>query len=66
MPSMVVVDTSVITMRLGAPRSVVERGTVDEGCSYVRRWSWPCGCDGEIIGGSLIAMRCCERHAARN
>ena len=57
-----VVDTSIATLRLGAPRSMVERGTIEETCTYVRRWAWPCGCEGEIIAGSLIEMRACEHH----
>lgn len=65
--AVMVVDTSVITTRLGEPRSMVERGTVDEAvCTYVRRWSWPCGCQGEIIGGTLIELHCCERHRSRD
>ena len=61
MPSMVA-NTTAVTMRLGSPRSTVERGTIDKGCSYVRHWSWACGCHGEIIAGSLIEMTCCELH----
>lgn len=61
MPTMVV-NTSLITTRLGTPRSTVERGTIEESCTYVRHWAWPCGCEGEIIGGSLIEMHCCEQH----
>lgn len=44
---------------------MVERGTIDTACTYVRRWAWPCGCEGEIIGGSLIEMNCCEKHGPR-
>lgn len=61
MPTMVV-DTGVATTRLGSPKSTVERGTIDRTCTYVRRWTWPCGCEGEIIGGTLIEMSCCDRH----
>ena len=61
MPTMVA-NTAVVTTRLGSPRSTVERGTIDESCTYVRRWTWPCGCEGEIIGGSLIDMHSCDRH----
>jgi hypothetical protein len=58
-----VVDTYVATLRLGLPRSTVERGTIESsGCHYTRRWSWPCGCSGEIIAGSLIEICYCERH----
>lgn len=61
MPTMVI-DTSVVTNRLGNPRSTVERGTIERTCTYVRRWTWPCGCEGEIIGGSLIELICCDLH----
>jgi hypothetical protein len=57
-----VASTDLVKMRLGAPRSTVERGTIETTCTYVRRWSWPCGCEGEIIAGSLIEMHCCELH----
>jgi hypothetical protein len=61
-----VVQAELATTRLGVPRSTVERGTVaPEGCAYVRLWSWACGCNGEIIGGSLIELHCCELHAER-
>jgi hypothetical protein len=50
-------------MRLGEPQYVCERGTVtEESASYVRRWTWPCGCDGEVIGGTLIELRRCRSH----
>lgn len=61
-----VVDTGLITTRLGTPRSTVERGTVDAECTYIRRWSWPCGCEGEIIGGTLIEMKSCDLHRRRD
>ena len=60
-----VVQTELVTSRLGIPQSTVERGTVENGsCSYVRRWSWACGCDGEIIAGTLIELNCCKIHSA--
>ena len=58
-----VVDTQVATARLGHPRTTVERGTVaPDWNAYVRRWSWPCGCAGEIIAGTLIELHCCDLH----
>lgn len=57
-----VANTALVTTRLGSPRTTVERGTIDEACTYVRRWTWPCGCAGEIIAGSLIEMNCCKEH----
>jgi hypothetical protein len=58
-----VVDVDFATTRLGLPNSTVERGTISSaGLSYIRRWSWPCGCAGEIIAGTLIELRCCKLH----
>lgn len=58
-----VVHTELATSRLGVPSSTVERGTIDEtSFFYTCRWSWPCGCSGEIIAGSLIELACCEAH----
>jgi hypothetical protein len=58
-----VVNADFATTRLGRPCSTVERGTVSEqSCAFVRRWNWPCGCAGELIGGALIELRCCEQH----
>lgn len=61
---MAVLHTDAATSRLGRPQSTVERGTVcEDHVSYVRYWSWECGCRGEIIGGTLIELRCCAGHA---
>lgn len=58
-----VVHTELATSRLGVPSSTVERGTIDKGSFfYTCRWSWPCGCSGEIIAGSLIELNYCEHH----
>jgi hypothetical protein len=63
MPTMVV-RTELVTSRLGDPASTVERGTISEDSFfYTCRWSWPCGCSGEIIAGSLIELRSCQLHA---
>ena len=43
---------------------MVERGTVaQDSWWHTCRWSWPCGCSGEIIAGSLIELTCCQAHA---
>ncbi|HLI96543.1 MAG TPA: hypothetical protein VKT72_10710 [Candidatus Baltobacteraceae bacterium] len=57
-----VANTDAVTTRLGSPSSTVERGTIDTACTYVRKWRWPCGCQGEIIAGSLIDVTLCEAH----
>jgi hypothetical protein len=58
-----VVRTELATSRLGQPISTVERGTIsEESWLHTCRWNWPCGCSGEIIGGSLIELNCCELH----
>lgn len=61
-PTMVV-HTDLATARLGDPCSTVERGTIEqESFFYTCRWNWPCGCNGEIIAGSLIELHCCDSH----
>jgi hypothetical protein len=61
---MAVQHTGAVTSRLGAPQSTVEHGTISEELStYVRFWSWGCGCRGEIIAGTLIELECCALHA---
>ena len=63
MPSMVVLHTDTAESLLGVPRTTVERGTVEAGnATYSRSWSWPCGCRGDVICGTLIELRRCDRH----
>jgi hypothetical protein len=58
-----VVRTELAMSRLGSPQSTVERGTIEkDSFFYTCRWSWPCGCSGEIIAGSLIELRSCPAH----
>jgi hypothetical protein len=59
---MIVATTSGAYSKLGPPCATVEYGTVDD--HYARRWSWPCGCNGELIGSELIEMFCCPHHSA--
>jgi hypothetical protein len=59
---MIVAKTAGATSRLGAPCATVEYGTVDD--HYARRWSWACGCSGELICSELIELFCCAQHSA--
>ncbi len=61
-PAMIVAKTAGATARLGPPCATVEYGTVDD--HYSRRWSWACGCSGELIGVELIELFCCPQHSA--
>jgi hypothetical protein len=58
-----VLHTEAASARLGRPAAIVERGTVEaKKYSFVRRWSWRCGCSGEIIADTLIELHCCSKH----
>ncbi len=59
---MIVARTAGATSKLGLPCATVEYGTVDD--HYSRRWSWACGCSGELIGSELIELFCCRQHTA--
>lgn len=61
---MIIAKTAGATSKLGKPSATVEYGTIDE--HYSRRWSWPCGCSGELIGAELIELFCCASHATAN
>ncbi len=58
---MIIAKTAGATSRLGPPCATVEYGTIDD--HYSRRWSWACGCSGELIGPELIELFCCEKHS---